>query len=145
MIFTVGWLLQHSGGVASLESVRPLPGGAEVIIEQAACPGNGKGWHLCERRLRFRAAGVSRVELGSAIADHYRSIGHVMERLKQDCGGQPCDSAISWGDPACRGREPSGAVCLFVQDPQYMSENGVEIDERPGDVDVVAESWTYFL
>ena len=144
VIITIGWSLQHAGGVAAPDAVRPLPEGATLVVEQAGCPGNGKGWHLCERRLRFRAAGASRTELGAAIADHYRATGHVMERLTHECGARPCDSIVSWGDPACIGREPSGDVCLFVRDPEYLSEDGVELDEQPGDVDVVAESWANF-
>lgn len=141
----------HARGLASTEDVRPLPSGVVVVAERAgdghgSCGGNGDGWHPCERRLRVRMPGVSRQELAQMLADHYRSSGHEMADLRSAAG--------AGGDrlfgPASCDEADGDRLCLYIEEPNDQSDwpsgvNAIPEPPGPGDVDVVARTWAYYL
>ncbi len=133
-----------SRGMASGADLRPLPDGVEEAGEQVgengSCGGNGKGWHLCERRLRVRMAGKSQADLAKLLADHYSSLGH--EMVEQSRG-----SGSLFGPRSC---PPGDGLCLYVDEPDDRSSYPSLFDHirekpAPGDVEIVANTWSYYV
>lgn len=132
-------------GLARPEDVRPLPDGTEVVGEYAECGGNGKGWHKCERRVRVRMGGVSRAELASRLADSYRSRGYRMDDLRSTARDDTDSPLYGWTGCMSSVSKADG-LCLSVNTP----EDGSQFSRIPdqvgsGDVEVSAESFTYFI
>jgi hypothetical protein len=131
-------------GMASANDLRPLPEGVEVVGEQVgengSCGGNGKGWHQCQRLLRVRMTGKSEAELARLLADHYRTLGHEMVDQSPGSG--------AWYGPV--GCPPGESLCLYIEEPTDQSDWPDSIEHlrdrpRPGDVDVVARTWSYYI
>jgi len=80
------------------------------------------------------------------LADHYRSSGHEMADLRSAAG--------AGGDrlfgPASCDEADGDRLCLYIEEPNDQSDwpsgvNAIPEPPGPGDVDVVARTWAYYL
>lgn len=116
----------NHGHIADADILRPLPPNVVVLEETAGCPGNGDGWQICQRRIRFTQTGGNGDDLYRSVLDHYKSAA-VPVRAVSSAGSCNADSTFINGTDA----EKDRYLCVYVEQP-----------DLPGTVvDVVAESF----
>lgn len=140
VMLVAGWLVSVAlltSGPPRADEMRPLPPDVVVVEEQAECPGNGDGWHACERRIRLRREGTDGETLRKEVLAHYLSpsVPVTADTRPHPCGGVAEVTADE---------ELREYVCIQVQQATGRGLSRSWAPPGPDDVDVVATTYAYF-